>query len=135
MSSTSHTGEALVVTWRGVALEADFRTITITETVNDADGSSGADGNIRHLPTQTDANIALELVSISGTAGTAKWDSLAPKGTGALMWQPQGTASGMRYGSVNCYINNRTETVPYNDVATWAVAFLPQAAITYGTNA
>jgi hypothetical protein len=134
MSSTSHTGEALVVTWNADALEADFRTLTITETVNDADGTSGADAYVRHLPTQTDANIALELVSITGTAGTATWAGLVPEGTGTLVWYPEGTATGYRYGSVSCYVSGRTETIPYNDVATWAITFLPQSAITHGFN-
>jgi len=134
MSSTSFTGENLVVTWRGVALEADFRTLTVTQNVNDADGSSGADGYIRHLPTQEDANMALELVGITGTAGTAKWDSLAPKGTGALVWYPEGTAATYRYGSCNCYVNSRVETVPYSDVVTWAIGFMPQADVTDGIN-
>jgi len=134
MSSTSYVGSTLIVTWRGVALEADFRTLTISETVADVDGSSGADTDVRHLPTLSDANISLELVSITGTAGTAKWASLAPRGTGALTWQPDGTATGMKIGSVNAYVQQRTETVPYNNVVTWAITFLPQAAITHGFN-
>lgn len=134
MSSLSFAGTALVATWNGTELTGEYRRVTINQTVNDADGTSGHDTEVRHMPTQTDANIAIEMTAMAGTAGTALWSALAPRTSGTLIVQPEGTASNLRKYTSVCYVQTFNDNVPYNDTSIWAITFYPSAAITRGYN-
>jgi hypothetical protein len=135
MSSLSFAGTAMVVTWNALPLTGEYRRVTINQTVNDADGTSGPDTEIRHMPTQTNANIALEMTAMSGTAGTATWSALTPRTAGTLIVQPEGTALNLRKYTSVCYVQAFNDNIPYNEAVIWAVTFYPSAAITRGYNA
>ena len=134
MSSNSFAGTAMVVSWNALAITGEYRRVTINQTVNDADGTSGVDTEIRHMPTQTNANVALEMTAMSGTAGTALWTAMQPRTSGTLIVQPEGTAANMRKYTVTGYIQTFNENIPYNEAVIWTATIFPDAAVTRATN-
>ena len=134
MSANSFAGTAMVVTWNSLPITGEYRRVTINATVNDADGTSGVDTDIRHMPTQADSNIAVEMTAQSGTAGTALWTALAPRTKGTLVVQPEGTASNMRIYTAVSYVQTFNENVPYNEAVIWTATFFPTAAVSRSTN-
>lgn len=134
MSANSFAGTAMVVTWNALPITGEYRRVTINATVNDADGTSGVDTDIRHMPTQADSNIAIEMTAQSGTAGTALWTALAARTKGTLVVQPEGTAANLRKYTAVSYVQTFNENVPYNETVIWTATFFPTAAVVRATN-
>lgn len=117
-----YTGSALYLLWKGIALEADYRTFTPNEAYDTEDGSAGSDTHRIKYATLADGAASAEFVAQAGTAGTAQWDAIAPGPTaGSLEWGPEGTAVGNRRSHVQAILTSREETVAYDGVTTWAV--------------
>jgi hypothetical protein len=112
-------GRDLVTIWAysggSVSLDDDFRNLTISEEVNDADSTAGNDTYAGHLPTFTDASADYEMLGTTGS-GTAHWTAIAPRTEGTVYWYPEGTASGKPKHYAPAYIQARERTYPYDDV-------------------
>lgn len=133
---TAYTGRALVLKFKGVAIEADYRSFEPSEEIGLEDASAGADVPRTYLSTLTDGNASLTMRSIGGTAGTALWvTTLALGAEGTLEWQPQGTASNMRRSYVNAIVMNKSESNAYAGVVEWSVEWQYSGTITHTTNA
>jgi hypothetical protein len=128
-----YTGHDLAVCWNytgGSAwLEDDFRTLDITEGVQDANSTAGNDTYAGHLPTYTDASASLEMVGTTGS-GTVHWAKVAPRTSGTLVWYPEGTATTKPKHTAAAYISKRDRSYPYADVVTVSLGFQFDGAIT-----
>lgn len=130
---TRYTGHDLAVAWiysGGTAwLEDDYRTLDVSESVNDANSTAGNDTYAGHLPTYADANASLEMLGTTGS-GTIHWAKLAPRLQGTLEWYPEGTAATKPKHAAAAYINSRDRSYPYADVMTVTIGFQFDGAIT-----
>jgi hypothetical protein len=128
-----YTGHNLTICWNytggSVWLEDDYRTLSTTESVTDANSTAGNDTYAGHLPTYTDASASLEMVGTTGS-GTVHWLKVAPTTVGTLVWYPEGTAQGKPKHTAAAYINKRDKSYPYADVVTVSLGFQFDGAIT-----
>ena len=124
-------GTALSVQWihaGGTAtLDADYRSFETAESVDTADKTAGDDTHRSFIPTLRDTTATLEMLDISGTAGTVQWPLLAPGTSGTLQWSPQGTASNAPKHTAAAFIESRDRTTPYDDIVEISVGFHIQA--------
>lgn len=129
---TRYTGHDLAVCWNyaggSVFLEDDFRTLDVTEGVQDANSTAGNDTYAGHLPTYTDASAQLEMVGTTGS-GTVHWAKVAPRTSGTLVWFPEGTASTKPKHTAAAYISARDRSYPYADMVTVSLGFQIDGAI------
>lgn len=120
------TGHDLALIWAyaagSVTLDADYRSFTVGEEVNDADSTAGNDTYAGHLPTFTDASAELEMVGTTNS-GTAHWTSIAPRTEGTIYWYPEGTASSKPAHNAPAYISSRDREYPYDNVVTVSLGF------------
>jgi hypothetical protein len=120
------TGHDLAVCWAysggSVWLEDDYRSLSISEDVNDANSTAGNDTYAGHLPTYTDASADFEMLGTSGS-GTLHWNRIAPRTEGTIYWYPEGTASAKPYHYAAAYIQTRGRDYPYADVVSVTVGF------------
>ena len=132
---TRYTGHNLAVWWvysgGSIALDADFRSFTVSEEVNDADSTAGDDTYAGHLPTFTDASADFEAVGTTNS-GTTHWSRIAPRTEGTVYWYPEGTTSALPYHYAAAYIQTRDRDYPFDDVATVSLTWQFNGAITDG---
>ncbi|HUS97687.1 MAG TPA: hypothetical protein VMX97_13190, partial [Hyphomicrobiaceae bacterium] len=114
-----------------VALEADFRSFTVSEEVNDADSTAGDDTYAGHLPTFTDASADMEMLGTTNS-GTTHWSRLAPRTEGSVHWWKEGTTSTKPFHYAAAYIQARDRDYPFDDVATVSLTWQFDGAITDG---
>lgn len=133
---TAYTGKNLVLKFKGVAIESDYRSFEPSEEIGAEDASAGSDVARTYLTTLTDGKASLTMRSIGGTAGTALWVTTFALGAeGTLEWMPQGTASNNRRSYVNAIVTGKGETNAYAGVVEWTVDWQYSGAITHTTNA
>jgi hypothetical protein len=133
---TAFTGRALVLKFKGTAIESDYRSFEPSEEIKVESASAGADVPETYLTTLTDGKASLTMRSIAGTAGTALWiTTLALGAEGTLEWMPQGTASIYRRSYVNAIVTGKNETNEYAGVVEWKIDWQYSGAITHTTNA
>ena len=130
---TRCTGRDLAVCWNytggSVFLEDDYRSLDVTEGVQDANSTAGNDTYAGHLATYIDASASFEMVGTAGS-GTVHWTKLAPRSAGTLVWFPEGTAQGKPKHTAAAYISKRDRSYPYADVVTVSLGFQFDGAIT-----
>ena len=119
-----YSGKDLVVQFGGYALEADFRAFDIDESITIIDASAGDDAHKEKLTGQKDGGATLTLLGQTGATGTATWGHVTPGASGTLEWAPEGTSYGKpRHYVATAYVENRSQSHPYEDVVEHSIAF------------
>jgi hypothetical protein len=134
-----YSGRDLVVQWIHAGgttnLSADFRSLTVGEEVDDIDASAGDDTYKEHIAGMADATAELEFVDQSGTAvGSVQWVAIAPRTSGTLEWNPEGTAAGEQKHTAPAYVQARNREMPYDDVTMVSATFQLTASPTMSAN-
>ena len=125
-----YTGKDLVVKFNGHALEADFRTFDVDESITIVDASAGDDTYKEKLTGQKDGSATLTLLGQTGATGTTTWGYVVPGTSGTLEWAPEGTTTTKPKHYVSkAYVENRAESHPYEDVVEWNISFTYSAAV------
>lgn len=129
------TGSALVVKFKGTALQADYRSFSVDESIGTVDFSSGSDTNRSYGTTLKDATASLELLSpVGGTAATAPRQLLAVGAYGTLEWNAEGTATGKPKRYALAYVTGLGESLGYDSEVTLSAEFQITGAITTTVN-
>lgn len=129
-------GSALVFNWiysgGTVSLHSDFRTVTLTPSMDFAETTAGADPRRKRLATIADT--AVSWSGLAQTSGTALEDALAEGVPGTIILQPEGTAAGKRKYTIGAFSQGAKFSYPYSDVVEISVDFVGDGNYTRATN-
>jgi hypothetical protein len=132
MAENNVTGKAAVISWvwtGGTAsLNGDYRSLSISETVDLADTTAGADTHKTSIPTIKSASIGYSGLYPAGMAGTAIVGALAAGNEGTLLVYPEGTATGNLARSYPAIVTGPSVDVPYSDVIAISCTFVSNGA-------
>ena len=124
------TGNNLVANWvysgGTVALNTDFRTLSINPNIDLAETTAGADTDKTYIPTIKDATI--EWSGLYQSAGTALVRALEAGTNGTLTVYPEGTASGKQKDIYPAIAMGAKINVPYADVVEISCTFQKNGA-------
>lgn len=117
------TGKDLYVSFGGVAVTADYREFSVEPTIDTVDKTAGAETDKSYIGTLKDATASLTY-AYAGSAGTAISTKFQVGTEGALLWGPQGTATGQPKGGwQNAIVTGHSKPHTYNDLIVRTVTF------------
>lgn len=116
-----YVGSSLYLKFGTTELQGDFRSLSVTETIDIVDASAGSDTHRTHLGTLESGQASVELVDQA--VGTAVWAAVDIGTSGTLEWGPEGTATGKPKHTVTAIVTNRAKEIPYDDIVTLTVDF------------
>jgi len=132
MAENNITGKNAVISWvwtGGTAsLNGDYRSISISESVNLADTTAGNDTHSTSIPTIKSASISFSGLYPKGTAGTAIIGALAAGNGGTLLVYPEGTATGNLARTYPAIVTGPSLDTPYSDVVAISCTFVSNGA-------
>jgi hypothetical protein len=133
---SEYTGKNMVFQWiysgGTVNMQADFRTVNLSPTIDFADSTAGSDARRKRIPTIADATVSYSGLAQQG--GTAVEDALAEGTEGTIIFQPEGTAAGKRKYTIGAFSQGAKTNLPYADVVELSNEFLGNGNYTRGTN-
>jgi hypothetical protein len=131
-----YTGRDIVFQWvhsgGTVSMQADFRTVSLSPTIDFADATAGSDARRKRIATIKDATVSYS--GLAQTGGTALEDALVEGTQGTIIFQPEGTASGKRKYTIGAFSQGGKFNLPYADVVELNVEFLGNGDYTLGVN-
>lgn len=127
--SGEYLGDNAVITFGGTALQQDYRTMDVSETIGLVDKSAGSDAHESFLAAKKGTSISLEFLF----DGTEEWAACAPGSEDTLIHGPEGSTSGDPKYTAVAIVADRKRKDAYNDVSAATVDFKLQAAWTEGT--
>jgi hypothetical protein len=132
-SDTGTTGKNAYIAFGGTALNTNFRTVDIDNSMATVDQSAGADTGITRLTTLEDSTFSLEVKRPAG--GTTNWITIQVGTQGTLEIGPEGTATGKPKASVVAILNRFSTSIPYADIVldTYEFEMDDNAGVTYST--
>lgn len=126
--ATGVTGAALYVKFGSTVLDTDYRDFGPSEETGLVEDSAGADTNRHYLTTLLDGTATITI--LIQTADTTTWSAVAPQTEGTLEWGLEGTASGKPKHSVVAVVQDRSQTINFEDVTAADITFQFQGAVT-----
>lgn len=115
-------------TFGGVAFQADFQSVEISESQGVADTTAGTDAYESHVTTTKSVEISIELLYDTATAGTATATALANGTQGTLDWGPEGTATGKPRYTIPATVTSFNKSYPYDDAISYSVTLTGDGA-------
>ena len=132
----TYAGSALYLTWihpSGTAvLSGDFRTFSVTPSVDYYEQSAGADPDKTYLPGIRDRTLAVSYVDQTG--GTVTLDALREGVRGTLVVSPEGTATGSRRETYPAISGGASRNQPYNNIVEISITFQGNGTVTYNNH-
>ena len=104
-----------------VTLHGDFRTVTLSPSIDYADATAGSDARRKRIATIADASVSFS--GLMQAAGTALEDALAEGTEGTINFGPRGTTAGYRKYVVGAFAGGANVSIPYSDVVEFSVNF------------
>jgi len=135
MPENTHTGQSVHFVFAGSTLSPYVKNVEWPETQNAVSRAAGSDAYDTDALTHKRTDVTIEMLAISGTAGTAIWNALAPGAEGTADYQPEGTASGKRRMYMNAYVKEFRDAAPFDGMAVWSITFGPRGDTTRTFNA
>ena len=127
---TSYAGSTLYATWvtssGTTVLSGDFRTFTLTPTINLYDETAGADSHAQYIPGLKNATCSFGC--LQQASGTAFYTALIEGAQGTLIVGPEGTASGKQKITIPAISMGVTWTQPYNELVSIDIQFQESGA-------
>ena len=120
----------VTATYGTVALEGNYRTFTLTPTVDVLDGTAGADVNKVKYLGKTDIKADLEMLTQTG--GTLLNSALNAGVQGTLFIGPEGTAVNKPKFTLPCFSTGAKYEYPYADMAKITCGFEANGAYAIG---
>lgn len=124
------TGADLYITFGGIALHADYRTLSVDESTGTADTTAGTDEYQSHVITTKSVEMSLTLLYDNATAGTAAATALANGKQGTLEWGPEGTATGKPKYTIPATVTSFSKSIEYEAEVTYDVTLTGNGAFT-----
>lgn len=127
---TDVTGKNLAVNWiysgGTVALNTDYRSFNMSDNIDMAETTAGADTDKTYIATIKDSTI--DWSGLYQSKGTALETALAVGTGGTLVVYPEGTASGYPVINYPAIVSSYKKAVPYNEVIAIDVTFQKNGA-------
>lgn len=127
---TAYAGSTLYATWvttgGTTVLSGDFRTFTLTPTINLYDETAGSDSHAQYIPGLKNATCSFDCVQQA--TGTALYTACIEGAQGTLIVGPEGTASGKQKITIPAISMGVTWTQPYNELVTINIQFQESGA-------
>lgn len=124
------TGKNLAVNWiytgGTISITPDYRSFNMSDNVDMAETTAGADADKTYIATIKDSTIDLSF--LYQAAGTALDTALAISTAGTLTVYPEGTASGKPVITYPAIVSSYKKAVPYNEVVSVDVTFQKNGA-------
>ena len=127
----AYRGASVYVSFGGVDISGDGRSISIEESADALDSSKWGTTRRTKVAGLEDASGSLEALDSTGAWGTA-WNAIAVGSEGTLIIQPEGTGSGLRELSMTALITARSLSLPYDDLSMLSMSFEVSGAVTEG---
>lgn len=122
-------GDSSIISFGGTALEQDYRTIDINESIGLVDKSAGSDAHESFLAAKVGTTVAIEFLF----DGTEEWAAAAPGTEDTLIYGPEGSTSGDPKYTAVAIVESRQRKGAYNDVSAATVNLRMQASWLEGT--
>lgn len=127
---TDVTGKNLAANWihtgGTISITPDYRSFNMSDNVDMAETTAGADADKTYIATIKDSTIDLSFLYQS--KGTALDSALAVGTGGTLEIYPEGTASGFPKITYPAIVSSYKKAVPYNEVVAVDVTFQKNGA-------
>jgi len=102
---------------------ADFRSLDVNATTDQADSSAGTATHRYWIPTIRDGSGDISLLDPGGATGSAYWVGTAPQTHGTFIWAPIGTTSTYpKFTVPDAHVTERSVSYPYDDVVEWSIS-------------
>ena len=126
-------GKDAAVSLNSQSLSAYTSSVEFSRDIDTADVSAFGDQAKEYIPGQTDATVSLE-GSYDDTTSTGPHDFFTGLISGdaatTLLYQPEGTGTGLVQYSVSAIVTSYVESVPVSDKITWSAELQCTGAIT-----
>ncbi len=127
---TAYAGSSLYTQWihpgGTTVLSGDFRTFTLTPTINLYDETAGADSHAQYIPGLKNATCSFSCVQQA--SGTALYTACTEGTQGTLIVGPEGTATGKQKITIPAISMGVTWNQPYNELVTIDIPFQESGA-------
>lgn len=124
-------GKDVEVSFAGVIISGDGRSISYTESAETHDETGYGDDNRNKLPGLIDGSGTFESMDVSGDWSTA-WEAIDPGLSDTMIIYPEGNSTGERSKTFTAVITERSHEMPYDDIATFSLSFEISGAVTEG---
>ena len=114
-------GKNAYISYGGVEVQADFRSLAWDESTETADTTAGSDEFTSHLVTTKEIEFSLTLLYDGSAAGTAALAALANGTGGTLDVGPEGTATGKPRYTILGTVTNNSKTNDYDSESTYDI--------------
>lgn len=128
----AYRGKDVFVSFDGVDISGDGRSISFEESADALDTSAWGDTRRTKIAGLEDASGSYDALDVTG-AWSSAWNAIAVGTSGTLIIRPEGTGAGLRELSCTAIITGRDINLPYDDLATLAMAFEVSGAVTEDT--
>ena len=115
-ATNRYTAETLYISYRGVVVDVDFRSMSVTESVDTVDSSAGVSRARTHIQTLNNAEFTIEYLEQLTTAGSAIRAALRLGADGTLIYAPEGTAVGKPRYSCIATVTGVDRSYPYDEI-------------------
>lgn len=123
-ATNRYTGETLFISFKGVVINTDFRSMSVTESVDTVDTSAGVARARSFIPTLNNAEFTIEYLEQLGAGGSAIRATLAQGSSGTLIYAPEGTATGRPRYSCIAMVTGVDRAYPYDEVISVSASLL-----------
>ena len=113
-----YTADSLHVSYRGIIITADSRSLSASEAVDTVDSSAGSSNQKSHILTLRGTEFTIEYLETLSTVGSALRTAMAVGNSGTLIYAPEGTAVGRpRYSCIASVVGVERQ-YPFDDIVT-----------------
>lgn len=121
-----YTGQNMYISFAGVAINTDYKSLSMSETIDTVDITAGSETTRRHIPTISSAEMSFEVfqTDVTSTGGTAIRGVLAVGTQGTLIWGPEGTAANMPKYSCVATITQLDISYPFDGAVEMSATFM-----------
>ena len=126
-----YTGKAMVVTINAIAIEADYKSVSVKEDIEDAGATAGADAHEFSLPTYRTSEIEVEMFGVKSTDTSYAniMGETDPGSTGDLVWYPEGDDPTLPVFTAGGYVKSRSIETPFEDAVALSFTYKTTEAI------
>jgi len=116
-------GKNLYVAFGSTVLSSTQRSFDVTEVLEQADSTAGADEYRNFVNTVKSIEATMEIVMSDGTAGSALRAAIYNGAQGTLVWGAEGNATGRPRKGFYATVVDASESYPYDDVVVMKTKF------------
>lgn len=116
-------GKNLYVAFGSTVLSSTQRSFDVTEVLEQADSTAGADDYRNFVNTVKSIEATMEIVMSDGTAGSALRTAIYPGAQGTLVWGVEGSATGRPRKGFYATVVDASESIPFDDVVVMKAKF------------